>query len=603
MDALALLLGLPVLWLAWCFAGQPYKVFKIVLLCIVPLLLLLPLNTKWLFIPLSVIQAVLLVMTTRAAIGKDLADKLVFAPLGIPGQTKENTHWYHRGLWVLLAWPSMAGSTYGQAQLVSILQIAGLVLLVGVPFWFFRKQKPSVEKDRPDLLAAEGTYKAVKTVAAVSNGVLAGEIAGNAVRVSIEDRACVIGPPGTGKTAFLVSQVLDWSDSGRSFVCLDIKPEIYGITRAALEAKGYKVLAYNPTARAGQRYNLLDDIDSLEGLGELAAALVPSDGKNIVFDESARDLLDGVMSHLRAVNGTVSLPAFSDWIGSFDDVKAIFRELKKSPDPQVVQLINALIMTAQNERLLGSIFATLRANLRFIRYPAIRESLAASDFSLKDLMVGKVALFLQFEEASKETTAQLLSVMVGHLLRYFIIHNQRLPVLLLLDEIGNAPVIRGLAQKLNTIRSRNLPTWMYWQSKAQMIPYGLGDSGPDIILGACDVQVVFRVNDNETATWMSEKIGTVDRLVRSISVTQGGGVFGQDSHSHSLASEPVIFPHQLQQLREGEVISTYRGLAWRGSATAYFQRWPQYKGCKPTPSECVGTPYKNENLTYEKEVI
>ncbi|HCS64505.1 MAG TPA: hypothetical protein DIW64_10750, partial [Cellvibrio sp.] len=149
-----------------------------------------------------------------------------------------------------------------------------IVLVGGLAWWVLYTAKPKAIKENIDYLGNEAAIDASKSVAnAGPSGVLAGEISGHALRVPIEDRAVVIGPPGTGKTAFLVSQLLDWAQSGRSFVCMDIKPEIYGIVKKELTAKGYTLYTYNPTQRAGQRYNLFDDVNGPEQIGELASAL------------------------------------------------------------------------------------------------------------------------------------------------------------------------------------------------------------------------------------------------------------------------------------------------------------------------------------------
>jgi len=47
-----------------------------------------------------------------------------------------------------------------------------------------------------------------------------------ALRVSNEDRGIILGAPGSGKTTYLVTQIIDWMRSGQSFVATDIKPEI-----------------------------------------------------------------------------------------------------------------------------------------------------------------------------------------------------------------------------------------------------------------------------------------------------------------------------------------------------------------------------------------
>jgi type IV secretory pathway TraG/TraD family ATPase VirD4 len=130
---------------------------------------------------------------------------------------------------------------------------------------------------------------------------------------------------------------------------------------------------------------------------------------------------------------------------------------------------------------------------------------------------------------------------------------------------------------------------LYFQSLEQMQPYGeKQDEGPNLILGACDMQMVFRLNDNASAEWMSKRVGVVDRTVEAVSVQ----VFSfMDQKSRSLVTEPIVWPHQLQALDPGEVVCTYRGKTWRGVAPPYYRLWPQWQGQRPPSTALRGPPY------------
>jgi type IV secretory pathway TraG/TraD family ATPase VirD4 len=434
--------------------------------------------------------------------------------------------------------------------------------LVFVIYAFISRVKDEPFKSRKNVLS-QNLETAVSL--SINHGVYSGDVKSKPIRISTEDRGCVIGPPASGKTTFLVSQLFDWAESGRSFVVNDVKPEIHGLVRERLESLGYKLWIFNPT-KPVHRYNLLDNLDSPEAAGELAAALCPNpDPADAVFNVSARDLLNATILHLRETRGTASLPAIRAFLAEFGEHRELIRHLLQSPSADVQAAAQSLRYTATNERLIGSILAILAANLSFLQYPSVRGNLETSDFTLDVLHQPRNGLFLQFEESARLSTAALWSVTLAHLLRHLIVHTDREPVLLLLDEIGTAPQVTGLVEKLNTIRSRKMPTWLYWQSLEQMRVYGgNGIDGRNLILGACDLQMVFRLNDNESAQWMSDRIGTVDNILRS--VTDSGDA------SSTLITEPAVRPHELQRLKRGEVVAAYRHLIWKGQATPYYQR-------------------------------
>lgn len=453
------------------------------------------------------------------------------------------------------------------------LVIGGLLALFTLYRMLF--SGPNAFVNRPDVLSDQRHKKALmESLLLQPNGILCGAISDRKTHqplyISAEDRGVVIGPPGTGKTAFMVTQLLDLAERQGSFVCLDIKPELHQIMREKLVQQGYRVLVFNPTNTA-DRYNPLDDLSGPTAIGELAYSLVPSsDSDSKAFDEGARDLLDGIISYLKVEKRPVSLPALREFLSNFSSEEELIETLAQCDDLDVRDTAFAIARSAKNARFMGSVFATLRSNLRFLRIEEIRNSIECSDFSLSVFLEDQpVALFLQFEERHQETTQLLLSVMVSHLFNYFIEHVERKPVLLMLDEIGNVPRIPGLVEKLNTIRSRKLPTWMYWQGIQQMQKYGKqANEGPNSIMAACDFHMAFRLNDNDTARWFSERIGTVDRI--SVSSTSGE----HSSTTTSTTEEPILKVADLQSLPVGESVAVYRGKAWRNQATPYFERWP-----------------------------
>ena len=113
-----------------------------------------------------------------------------------------------------------------------------------------------------------------------------------------------------------------------------------------------------------------------------------------------------------------------------------------------------------------------------------------------------------------------------------------------------------------------MPTWLYFQSMEQMQRYGQkANEGANVIMGACDMQMCFRLNDNATAEWFSQKIGTQE--VTKVSSTINNSTNDRDSSSTAIERESIIHPHELQQLSNSEVIVSYRGVNWKGLAEPY----------------------------------
>ena len=104
--------------------------------------------------------------------------------------------------------------------------------------------------------------------------------------------------------------------------------------------------------------------------------------------------------------------------------------------------------------------------------------------------------------------------------------------------------------------------------------------------------MVFRLNDNASADWMSTRIGVTDREVRATGITTGTGSVPGATHSRSLVQEPVVFPHELQALagQRGDLRVPGPLLAWAGHAL--LRAWPEYAG--QLPADTVALPYPAE---------
>ena len=479
------------------------------------------------------------------------------------------------------------GAAYPLAQwplrlhLAVALVAAVLIFFAGLFFWLLKNTRWGFQPRRLDDGCAFEQLRS-RSVPKGKPRVFAGKYGGAPLFVSIEDRGLVIGPPGTGKTVFLLNQVMKAANESLSVCLIDSKPELHKTLAPQLQKLGYRVLRINPasTDETADHWNPLADVDQITDVQELCNSLLPinapADGP---FVEVQRDWLKAAVFHVKdTANG--SLPAAYSFLSSQSDSAKLLSILSDSDNPTACQIaarISAgLSGTKPDPLILPGLSGCLRS-LSYLSLPGVKSALGHSDFSASELGGSRpTALFLQFEESKLGALGPLMSFMTTGLLTSLInTAGKRAPVALFLDEIGNIPPVPGLAEKLNTIRSRHIPTWMYFQT-AEQIERRYGNGARDVFFASTDFQMVFRLNDESTRNLVSNLIGTTEKQKLSVSHSVSAGTRSTTS-SKVRERVPVIEPHQLGQLQPGQVVCLYRGAAALGRATPHYVDFPEFR--------------------------
>lgn len=467
-------------------------------------------------------------------------------------------------------WPLDMTAYAAVAVVLTVAVVLALWFALANHRWTYRPRRLDSAEAAADLIV-----KSAPTSALYGVRLFGGKFGGKPFYASVEDRGLVIGPPGTGKTAFLFNQILRSMKSGLSFVVIDFKPELHKTLAPSLAKAGYHVLRINP-AKAdpdADHWNPLADITDETDISEMCSSLLPiRDAREAPFIEAQRDWLKAAVFHISSTPGG-SIPAAFNLLSSSPDPLTILDMLGCSPNSTAARLARRIAAGLAGGKPDPLILQGLTGALRSLDYlglSGVQDALGYSDFSARELGKGEqpIALFLQFEEAKINALGPLLAFMATGVLTALIdTAGQRKPVALFLDELGNMPPIPNLPEKLNTIRSRHIPTWMYFQTNEQMVTrYGQG--ADSTFFASSDFQMVFRLNDIKTRHDVSILIGTTDKEKFSYSDT---------GRTRSKEKVNVIEPHQLGQLAVGEVVALYRGAAAKGRATPHYIDFPAFR--------------------------
>lgn len=365
------------------------------------------------------------------------------------------------------------------------------------------------------------------------------------LRVTNEDRGIVLGAPGSGKTTFLISQIVEWMKSGRSFVATDVKPEIWAILKAnnVFKIFGYTDWVFNPTDVDSDHYNIFSEVKDSAELNEILNIIIKDDtADSVVFNDLARRILKAVLIEL---GDKASLVNAQNYINSMDSNDELLKALRQSEKSSVSNIAKEVSRTAQNDRLLASVMTAVSKAFEFLDDDRIRVTTSdnTQGFYLKEvLMKPKQAVFLQFDQQYKSSTATLFGAMVAHTMRILQANQNREAVFIALDEIINCAPIPKFTDLLNTIRSANMPTFLYLQS-LEGLNRLYGANSDKIFMGSSNLKIVFRIGDIESAEECSRLVGQTETTYISetagTSQTSGTSSSSRASSSSSNRSQNV----------------------------------------------------------------
>ena len=257
-------------------------------------------------------------------------------------------------------------------------------------------------------------------------------------------------------------------------------------------------------------YNIFSEVKDSAELNEILNIIIKDDtADSVVFNDLARRILKAVLIEL---GDKASLVNAQNYINSMDSNDELLKALRQSEKSSVSNIAKEVSRTAQNDRLLASVMTAVSKAFEFLDDDRIRATTSdnAQGFYLKEiLMQPKQAVFLQFDQQYKSSTATLFGAMVAHTMRILQANQNREAVFIALDEIINCAPIPKFTDLLNTIRSANMPTFLYLQS-LEGLNRLYGANSDKMFMGSSNLKIVFRIGDIESAEECSRLVGQTE---------------------------------------------------------------------------------------------
>lgn len=405
------------------------------------------------------------------------------------------------------------------------------------------------------------------------------------VRLVNAVHTAVFAPTGAGKgVSCVVPYLLTCPDS---MVVVDFKGENYLLTKDIRRKMGHRIVILDPykiTTQSPDAFNPLEFIDrdartALDDCRDLAEMLVVRTGeeKEPHWADSAEvwiaamiamvaTFAEGVDKSLQSVRALLTNP---------EKMAAAIKIMTESDamDGMLSRLGHQLGHFKDKE--LSSTLTTTNRFMRFLDTSMIADSTRRSSFHPADLLKGKMTVYLVLPPDRMRAQTALLRMWIGSMLRAVVKGGLQSTkkVHFILDEAASLGHMDALDDAVDKLRGYGVRLTFMWQSIAQLRK--CFPDGQDQTLLSNVTQVFFGVNDQQTAEYVSARLGESTIVVgsggtgtststSSQSSKQGGGSSSSYSTSTNenwqLMGRKLLKPEEVSGLPERVAITFTPGV-------------------------------------------
>jgi len=167
------------------------------------------------------------------------------------------------------------------------------------------------------------------------------------------------------------------------------------------------------------------------------------------------------------------------------------------------------------DRELGSVLTTANRHLRFLDTLAVADNTKQSSFNPADLLKGKMTVYLVIPPEHLRAQVPLLRLWISSLLRAVVKGGlqEKTKVHFILDEAASLGHMDALDDAVDKFRGYGVRLQFYFQSLGQLAKLGKEGQGQTLLSNV--TQVFFGVNDQQTAEYVSNRLGEETIIVES----------------------------------------------------------------------------------------
>ena len=340
------------------------------------------------------------------------------------------------------------------------------------------------------------------------------------VRFQGEGHLLTVAPTGAGKgRRFILRNLLDYEGP---VVVFDPKGENYKETAWRRSLYG-QVFKWAPGEAGSDCYNPMDFVETLDDARVLADLLIVRMSAGEFWDQSATDLLTGLISYVKDTKPPERQnlrQVISELAGSDEDFNAMLATLRATRRRDNVELAN--VLERQFDKMRTSIMQTLLTHLEAWKLPEVvrTTSTTTPGFSMADI-VGNDYNGAQFAAMEERAPGSVLRVILGQMLNETIKARAAIdkamadeedlprrfthwPVMYLFDELPQLGYMPLIENAVAIARGYNIRLWLFTQDLAQ-----LSEVYPKwrSIVANCRSQIYFKPNDKTTAEEIADRLG------------------------------------------------------------------------------------------------